>query len=408
MSNAGPSDFPFESPIALQLRRGFPWLRFDAALEGEFRGAYRDQIQGQIRVNLWLALALIIAFSIMGHTVLRHGADFKLDLMRFGVFMPVVLAGLVVVYSAAYRRVFPLMVQVLAPVFGASVVVSELLAAPLGISIFSAVVLAVIYIYFLVGLFFYAAVRSALLVLAVYIAGAIALHLPATQAIYNSLVLLFTNIIGATVCYTLERANRTHYLEARLLTEMASRDGLTGIHNRRALDDHINTVWEQAVRDQVPLALLLIDIDHFKAYNDYFGHQAGDECLKRVALKLTRCARRPLEFTGRYGGEEFAIVLFDARREYVEEVSRRIQSAMELGAFKHPLSPVNKTLTVSIGAACVVPGEQRSQFGFIQLADEALYEAKGRGRNRVVIMDKEYEGLTTGSFRGGSALAQNG
>ncbi len=344
----------------------------------------------------------------MGHTVLRHGADFKLDLMRFGVFMPVVLAGLVVVYSAAYRRVFPLMVQVLAPVFGASVVVSELLAAPLGISIFSAVVLAVIYIYFLVGLFFYAAVRSALLVLAVYIAGAIALHLPATQAIYNSLVLLFTNIIGATVCYTLERANRTHYLEARLLTEMASRDGLTGIHNRRALDDHINTVWEQAVRDQVPLALLLIDIDHFKAYNDYFGHQAGDECLKRVALKLTRCARRPLDFTGRYGGEEFAIVLFDARREYVEEVSRRIQSAMELGAFKHPLSPVNKTLTVSIGAACVVPGEQRSQFGFIQLADEALYEAKGRGRNRVVIMDKEYEGLTTGSFRGGSALAQNG
>lgn len=408
MSNADPSDFPFESPIALQLRRGFPWLRFDAALEDEFRGAYRDQIQGQIRVNLWLALALIIAFSIMGHTVLRHGADFKLDLMRFGVFMPVVLAGLVVVYSAAYRRVFPLMVQVLAPVFGASVVVSELLAAPLGISIFSAVVLAVIYIYFLVGLFFYAAVRSALLVLAVYIAGAIALHLPATQAIYNSLVLLFTNIIGATVCYTLERANRTHYLEARLLTEMASRDGLTGIHNRRALDDHINTVWEQAVRDQVPLALLLIDIDHFKAYNDYFGHQAGDECLKRVALKLTRCARRPLDFTGRYGGEEFAIVLFDARREYVEEVSRRIQSAMELGAFKHPLSPVNKTLTVSIGAACVVPGEQRSQFGFIQLADEALYEAKGRGRNRVVIMDKEYEGLTTGSFRGGSALAQNG
>ena len=408
MSNAYPGDFPFASPIAVQLRRGFPWLRFEAALENEFRRAYRDQIQGQIRVNLWLALALIVAFSVMGHTILRHGADFKLDLMRFGVFMPIVLAGLVVAYSAAYRRAFPLMVQILAPVFGASVVVSELLAAPLGISFFSAIVLAVIYIYFLIGLFFYAAVRSALLVLAVYIAGAIALHLPATQAIYNSLVLVFANIIGATVCYTLERANRTHYLEARLLTEMASRDGLTGIHNRRALDDHINTVWEQAVREQVPLALLLIDIDHFKAYNDYFGHQAGDECLKRVALKLTGCARRPLDFTGRYGGEEFAIVLFDARREYVEEVARRIQAAMEVGAFRHPLSPVNKTLTVSIGGACVVPGKQRSQFGFVQLADEALYEAKGRGRNCVVIMDKEYEGLTTGSFRGSSAVAQSG
>jgi diguanylate cyclase (GGDEF)-like protein len=295
----------------------------------------------------------------------------------------------------------------LAPAVGVGVIAADLMASRVGVSFFSAVVLSVIYIYFLVGLFFYAALRSALIVLLAYIVGATAFELSTTQTIYNSLVLLFANVIGATVCYTLERANRTNYLEARLLTEMASRDGLTGIYNRRVLDDRIDTVWQQGSREHMPLALLLIDIDHFKAYNDYFGHQAGDECLTRVAHVLARCARRPLDFTARYGGEEFAIVLFNARRDYVEEVSRRIQTAMEAAALKHPASPVSKQLTVSIGAACVLPSADRSHFGFVQLADEALYEANAQGRNRVVIMDKEYESLSTGSFRNRSAAAQS-
>jgi diguanylate cyclase (GGDEF)-like protein len=201
------------------------------------------------------------------------------------------------------------------------------------------------------------------------------------------------------VCYTLERVNRTNFLESRLLKETASRDGLTGIYNRRILDEHIETIWQQAMRERAPVALLLIDIDYFKAYNDYFGHQAGDESLRHVAQSLARCARRPLDFTARYGGEEFAVVLYYASREYVEEIAQRIQQSMEVLALKHPASPISKQLTVSIGAACVVPAPGRSPFGFVQLADEALYEAKGQGRNRCIIMDKEYEQMSTGSFR---------
>jgi diguanylate cyclase (GGDEF)-like protein len=165
------------------------------------------------------------------------------------------------------------------------------------------------------------------------------------------------------------------------------------------LDEHLDRVWQQAGRDRINVALLLIDIDHFKAYNDYFGHQAGDECLKQVAQTLTACARRPLDFTARYGGEEFAIVLYDARREYVTELAQQISSGIAALALKHPVSPVAKAVTVSIGAAWVMPNPQRSHYGFIQLADEALYEAKGTGRNRVVLMDKEYEELSTGTFR---------
>jgi diguanylate cyclase (GGDEF)-like protein len=397
----------FESPVAIQLRRGFPWLRFEPTLESEFRQSHREEIRGQLRIYMWLALALVVAFFVMGHMMLSRVPDIGMNALRFGVFLPIVIAGLIITYSRAYQRVFAVLAQLLAPAFGIGVIAADLMASRVGVSFFSAVVLSVIYIYFLVGLFFYAALRSALIVLVAYVIGATAFELSTTQTIYNSLVLLFANVIGATVCYTLERANRTNYLEARLLTEMASRDGLTGIYNRRVLDDRIDTVWQQGGREHMPLALLLIDIDHFKAYNDYFGHQAGDECLTRVAHVLARCARRPLDFTARYGGEEFAIVLFNARRDYVEEVARRIQTAMEAAALKHPASPVSKQLTVSIGAACVMPSADRSHFGFVQLADEALYEAKAQGRNRMVIMDKEYESLSTGSFRNRAAAAQS-
>jgi diguanylate cyclase (GGDEF)-like protein len=120
---------------------------------------------------------------------------------------------------------------------------------------------------------------------------------------------------------------------------------------------------------------------------------------------LSRCARRPLDITARYGGEEFAIVLYEADRSHVEEASRRIQAEIESLAIAHPASPAStKRLTVSIGAACIVPKPGRTHFGFIQLADEALYDAKERGRNCVVIMDKEYEQLSTGSFRKGAPL----
>ena len=224
--------------------------------------------------------------------------------------------------------------------------------------------------------------------------------LPASQRLVDVGVLLFTNAIGAIVCYSLERANRTNFLESQLLIETARRDGLTGIANRRTFDEHLDRVWAQAAREGRPLTLLMIDIDHFKSYNDRFGHQAGDQCLRRVAWSLSGHARRPLDIAARYGGEEFAMVLYDASRQHAEDMARQIQAGIESLAIAHAASPVSgKRLTVSIGIACVQPMSDRSHYGFIQLADEALYAAKERGRNCIVIMDKEYGELTTGSFR---------
>lgn len=398
-----PAGAPPQSLHALQLKRGFPRLRFDPPLEEEFKEVHRAEMLPQVRRNLWLAIAFVIGFSALTHLVLDAPVNRLLDLIRAALFTPILGIALAVVYSRLYNRLYPIVCQIGAPAFGAGVTILAVIAAANGVNLIATVVLASIYIYFMLGMTFYAALGSALLVFASYFIAAAAVGLPFAVQVIDGGVLIFTNVIGAMVCYTLERATRTNYLEERLLIETASRDGLTGIHNRRLFDEHVDRIWPQATRETAPLGLLLIDIDHFKAYNDYYGHQAGDECLRQVAWCLSRCARRPLDITARYGGEEFAIVLYEADRSHVEGAARRIQSEIDSLAIVHAASPApHKKLTVSIGAACIVPKPGRTHYGFIQLADEALYDAKERGRNCVIIMDKEYEQLHTGSFRKGA------
>lgn len=397
-----PAGSPPPSPHALQLQLGFPRLKFAAPLEAEFREVHLAETRPQVQRNLWLAIIFVAAFSLLTHLVLDAKVNRLLDLIRVALFTPILILALVVVYSRLYQKLYPLVCQIGAPVFGIGVTVIAVIAASHGVSLISTVVLVSIYIFFMLGMTFYSALGSSLLVFASYFVSAAAVGLPASVQVIDGGVLVFANVIGAMVCYTLERATRTNYLEERLLIETASRDGLTGIHNRRLFDAHVDRIWPQATRDRVPLGLLLIDIDHFKAYNDFYGHQAGDECLRQVAWCLSRCARRPLDIAARYGGEEFAAVLYDADRTTVEAAARRVQGEIEALNIVHAASPApNRRLTVSIGAACIVPKPGRTQYGLIQLADEALYDAKERGRNCVVLVDKEYEQLCTGAFRKG-------
>jgi diguanylate cyclase (GGDEF)-like protein len=393
-------NLPADSSHSAQLERGFSWLRFASPLEQEFRSAFRAESLPAVRRNLWIAIVFVVGFSSLTHLLLEPDANRILDLRRFAVFAPLLALGLALVYSSRYQRFYAPVSVVAAPLFGVAVALLAVIASTRGVSLISSVVLVTIYVYLMLGMMFYQALSGALVILGSYLFLAHVFDVANADILLDGAVLLFTNVIGGTVSYTLERANRTNFLEERLLTEMASRDGLTGIHNRRVFDAHLEKIWSQAMRDRTPLALMLIDIDHFKAYNDCYGHQMGDECLRQVAACLVRSARRPLDVTARYGGEEFAIVLYDAGRDHIEDVARRIQSGIEALAIEHHSSPqAQKQVTVSIGAACVQPVNGRSHFGFVQLADEALYAAKESGRNRSVIMDKEYAQLTTGSFR---------
>jgi diguanylate cyclase (GGDEF)-like protein len=320
--------------------------------------------------------------------------------LQFGLLLPVLVTAAAIAHRRDDPGLFARAAPVLVPLAALAMVAIELTAAKHGVRLLlPTVVLTVLFAYFLVGLTLYEALWANAIVLVAYFAFGFVADLKETEIVFNTLVLLAANLVGATAAYGVELLLRTHFLEARLLSETAARDGLTGIYNRRRFDEHLERNWELAQRDGVPLALLLIDIDFFKRFNDRHGHQAGDECLKAVAASLARAARRPLDFVARYGGEEFAVVLYEPSREYVHQVAQRIHASIAARAIAHGDSPVSGQVTVSIGAAFVAPSWERSSSGFVQLADEALYEAKHAGRNRSVFRELEYAELRTGAFR---------
>ena len=389
-----------ESAAARQLRAGFPWLRFEDDLEREFRREQARSRLAQIRLNLFLAAVLVVCFGALNRFVLGAGVPASMGVVQFGLLLPVVGVALAVTYLRNAHRIYPRFAPLLAPIAGITVIAVEIKAAQAGVQfVFVGVVLAAIYIYYLFGLLFYQALRSNLIMWCAYLAFAIVGALPESMVLYNALVLLLVNVIGATTAYTFEMEIRTHFLEQRMLAETAARDGLTGLYNRRRFDEHMETVWQLAQREGVTLALLLVDIDFFKRFNDHHGHQAGDECLKAVAAALRRSARRPLDFVARYGGEEFAVILYDPSRQYLHEIAHRIHTNIATLAIPHGDSSVAQTVTVCVGVAYVAPTLERSTQGFVQLADEALYEAKADGRNRSVFSEAAYDSLETGSFR---------
>lgn len=183
-------------------------------------------------------------------------------------------------------------------------------------------------------------------------------------------------------------AERTQELMAanKELQMLSSLDGLTGIGNRRYFDQVLTQEWQRGIRQGTPLALIMIDIDFFKNYNDSYGHQVGDDCLKQVASILKATLRRSIDCAARYGGEEFAAVLPDTDAAGAALVAEEIRSKIEGQAIKHESSSISKVVTVSVGVAAVVPiiGSQPSMI--IKLADQALYQAKHNGRNRVEVV----------------------
>jgi diguanylate cyclase (GGDEF)-like protein/PAS domain S-box-containing protein len=167
------------------------------------------------------------------------------------------------------------------------------------------------------------------------------------------------------------------------LEEQSFKDGLTGIANRRRFDQVIEEEWAAARRTQRPLSLVLVDIDFFKQYNDHFGHLQGDECLKRVAHALKAGTRRPRDFLGRYGGEEFVLILPETNASGADQVAELCRDAVATSALPHPLSTVARTVSISLGAGTIVP-ENDGLIAFIEEVDQRLYRAKERGRNTVV------------------------
>ncbi len=170
-----------------------------------------------------------------------------------------------------------------------------------------------------------------------------------------------------------------------MLEKLAFLDGLTGIPNRRKFEEHLKDEWQRAMRNNNPVSLMMIDVDHFKQFNDHYGHGAGDDCLRRVARVIGETGNRPGDLGARYGGEEFICVLQNTNATGAFFVAEQLRSAVAGLAVPHAYSSVGPVVTVSIGVATLIPDHRHTVKRLRELADEALYAAKEAGRNRVSV-----------------------
>jgi diguanylate cyclase (GGDEF)-like protein len=204
-----------------------------------------------------------------------------------------------------------------------------------------------------------------------------------TQALEAGGVDFISKPVNPAVVRARVRTHLTLKAQSDLLRDMAYLDGLTGIANRRAFDKRLRTEWRRAQREGTPLAALLLDVDHFKRYNDRHGHQEGDACLRAVAEALIEVPCRGHDLIARYGGEEFVCLLPGCDITAAVRRAEYLRAAVDDLEIPHLDSPVDDHMTVSIGAAALVPVDLEEPERLLELADEQLYRAKGDGRNRV-------------------------
>lgn len=185
----------------------------------------------------------------------------------------------------------------------------------------------------------------------------------------------------------LEESNKKLAESNSVLQRLSVLDGLTGIANRRHFDEMLDQEWKRASREKSQLSLVLLDIDFFKKYNDNYGHQGGDDCLRQVASALHNAMHRPGDFIARYGGEEFVAILPDTDSSGAATIAESMRASVEALNIAHAFSLATDHVTISLGVATIIPDSAQNPKELVETADGALYKAKEQGRNRYVIAD---------------------
>lgn len=392
-----PEDFP-DSPYAQELRRGVTTRGFAPGIEAEYREEHLDRVR--LRMRIWFTLMgpLSIQFAIL--TARASGLWTAYGFVHLLVVIPCAIALVAILWSRWYEPLFDPVVRPLTILMLAVLV--DMVARTIAVGqteMIAALVLYTFAVYFLLGFLFLSAMTASLATMATFLLAAW-LHGVPIGLMTSGLVMMVTTAgVAAIVCRDIELSYRRNFLESVLIRDLAARDGLTGVMNRRAFDEHLRRVWQQALRDRRQIALLMIDIDHFKAYNDHHGHQAGDSTLRQVAQTIQGFARRPLDLAARYGGEEFGVILYDVSITQLSAIAEQIRAAVEKLHIAHGARGADAAVTISTGVGAIEPALNRSLEGAVQFADEALYAAKQNGRNCVVIRGgDEYHELQTGTF----------
>ena len=365
-------------------------LRFPPSLEREYRDAHLTRVASRVRAwqAILLALGLLAAVYRLG-VFGQFGLNLE-TLLRLGVLVPACAAMLLAAHSKQFQD------RYLGVAFIGSMIVSAVSAILVATAIAEQRDTVLVFLttyffasFFLAGLLLWDAVLVSVVGVVSFAIAASYFGLPSDRLIYDFVLLVIVAAVGGFVAYSVEETNRRWFLERGVLGDLAERDGLTGLRNRRAFDEHLARVWQQSLRDRSALSILLIDLDHFKRYNDHYGHQAGDACLRHVAQIVQRFGRRPLDIAARYGGEELAIVLYQVTDDHAMAVAEQLRAAIESSRVEHMAAPPPQQLSVSVGVAWLQATLDRSPEDIVQLADQALYAAKLAGRNQVQFMKAE-------------------
>ena len=373
------------SPYRAAFEKGHRSLRFDGAIEGEFQAFYTEGHLQRVRLAAALVIALFVAFIGIDLATLPADVAYWTTRIRLFILIPPFIALLVIIARPALRR------YVASAVYFGSVVagVGTTLVLGTGYSMgtqipYEGMLLIALFVYLIACLQWRRAVMANMIILAAFVAMEFMYQTDPQARLYHIIFMCAANAVGAYGAYFLEHSARTMFLINKLLNDLAELDGLTGLSNRRTLNIHFERIWRQALRDGHDVAIAMIDVDHFKKYNDRYGHAQGDAALRAVADVIAHHARRPLDLTARYGGEEFAVVWYDPA---ATELRRRVEVMTRAVAglnMPHAGSEFGK-LSIGVGVAMMSPAAGQSSAALLKAADEALSAAKHQGRNRVVV-----------------------
>ncbi len=377
-------------------------LRFpEPDLEREFRIHYEHRFGGIMRIAIAAAILFYALFGILDY-LLYPDLYSKLWFWRYVLVMPILIGIAIYLFRPGDRR-WSQPVVALGSLVGGIGIVAMVVSIPPGENnvYFAGLMLVATFSYTVFRLRFIWATLVGWTTFLLYNLFALSVSdVPINAVIASNFFYVTSNLIGMVACYEMEFDARHNFLlqrelrqeQERLdrlnhqLDEMAHQDELTGLANRRYFFEHFHQEWNRHLRFTAPLSLLVIDVDYFKNYNDTYGHQAGDECLRRIAEILVSSARRAGDFVARIGGEEFVALLARTEAEDACALAEKLRWRIEQAAVPHAASKVAKVVTISVGAATTYPHPDQRLEDLLRRADEAVYAAKAQGRNRVVCL----------------------
>ena len=382
-------------------------------LESTFHDSYHNKFYLHIRMCHLYSIFFFNIYSLFFFFLFPDLHE-RYNIISLGIISPIFLTGFFLSFFNFYKKTYQYFAVFYILLTGTGIIFAMPTPPDNDIWLYIiGLITCYIFGYTYIHAYFLSASIAGWMLLVIYVLTVSFLNrLSPSLIISSTLPLVMTNVLGMLVSYNLERAARQDFiLQWRLTREeekladvniklskanehllhLSFYDELTQIANRRQFDERLHSDYYRCARYKLPLTLVMLDIDHFKLFNDRYGHQEGDKYLKEVAQIIDKNSKRSIDLATRYGGEEFAIILYNSDTDHAMHICQRIQRDLKKLFIPDKTSSSKNNVTLSMGIACDYPSSDGSSDTILKAADEALYKAKNTGRDRIVIAGNKRE-----------------